>query len=205
MAGFIIGFDSDTEDIFDRQIEFITQARIPMAMVGPLNAMPNTELWTRLQREGRLRADFEGDNLGLCNFETKLPALSIASGYKHVLATLYAPGAYFGRLKELIASMKGSRNETTTRLSAQMLRKYAVKLTGALGFLLLRSEYRREYASFLYWVLRNHPDKFLFAVARAIVGYHFIKYTADVMVPRLALKEKELAAAEQPELVRLAS
>lgn len=205
MAGFIIGFDSDTEDIFERQIEFITLARIPMAMVGPLNAMPNTELWTRLIREGRLRADFEGDNLGLCNFETKLPALSIASGYKHVLASLYSAEAYFGRLKALIASMKHSKNETLTRLSTAMLARYAVSLTGALAFLLLRSEYRLEYASFLYWVLRNHPDKFLFAVARAIVGYHFIKYTQDVMVPRLTRKEEELVAVKQPELVRLAS
>jgi hypothetical protein len=86
-----------------------------------------------------------------------------------------------------------------------MLRKYAVKLTGAVGFLLLRSQYRGEYASFLYWVLRNYPDKFLFALARAIVGYHFIKYTQDVMVPRLTLKVDELEAAIQPELARLAS
>ncbi|MFX8373864.1 B12-binding domain-containing radical SAM protein, partial [Acinetobacter baumannii] len=55
MAGFILGFDSDQDDIFIRQIEFITKARIPMAMVGALNAMPATQLWQRLKAEGRLK------------------------------------------------------------------------------------------------------------------------------------------------------
>lgn len=205
MAGFIIGFDSDTDDIFDRQVEFITQARIPMAMIGPLQAMPNTELWVRLTREGRLRADFEGDTFGLCNFETKLPQLTIATGYRRVLASLYSPDGYFDRLKSLITAMKGCRNETMTRLSASMLRKYLVKLTGAMSFLLFFSEYRKQYISFLFWVLANHPDKLVFAIARSIVGYHFIKYTQDVMLPRLDRKAEELANATQPELVRLAS
>ncbi|MBW2365649.1 MAG: B12-binding domain-containing radical SAM protein, partial [Deltaproteobacteria bacterium] len=39
MAGFIIGFDTDKEDIFDRQISFIQQTGIPQAMVGLLNAL----------------------------------------------------------------------------------------------------------------------------------------------------------------------
>lgn len=49
-AGFIIGFDNDTEDIFDRQIEFITEAGIHVAMIGLLVALPGTPLFKRLPR-----------------------------------------------------------------------------------------------------------------------------------------------------------
>src|SRR5262249_51961800 len=54
MAGFIVGFDNDPEDIFERQIDFIRKSAIPLAMVGLLNALPDTQLWKRLEGEGRL-------------------------------------------------------------------------------------------------------------------------------------------------------
>ena len=52
MAGFIVGFDNDPADVFDRQIEFIRQAAIPLSMVGLLHALPNTQLWRRLRNGG---------------------------------------------------------------------------------------------------------------------------------------------------------
>ena len=54
MGGFIVGFDSDQPDIFDRQIEFIERAAIPWAMTGVLQAPPTTPLYERMKREGRL-------------------------------------------------------------------------------------------------------------------------------------------------------
>ncbi len=48
MAGFIVGFDNDPEDIFERQIRFIRDSAIPLAMVGLLTALPDTQLWRRL-------------------------------------------------------------------------------------------------------------------------------------------------------------
>ena len=40
MGGFILGFDTDREDVFDRMVEFIQKSAIPVAMVGLLQAMP---------------------------------------------------------------------------------------------------------------------------------------------------------------------
>src|SRR5262249_35058662 len=117
-------------------------------------------------------------------------------GYRKVLATLYKPANFFDRLKNLIGSLKGSRNETLGRLGLRTQIKFFFPLIGAM-FRLTADAHRAEYWKFMVWVLRNHPDKILFALCRIIGGYHFIRYTADVMVPRLTLLELELMEKEQ--------
>ena len=66
LGGFIVGFDNDTLETFERQRRFILDSGIQAAMVGLLTALPRTPLYERLQREGRLleRAD-DGDNTRL--------------------------------------------------------------------------------------------------------------------------------------------
>src|SRR5438552_14044208 len=74
MAGFIVGFDNDPDDIFERQINFIRDSAIPLAMVGLLTALPDTQLWRRLEREGRLVGETCGGNNTNCslNFVPKM-------------------------------------------------------------------------------------------------------------------------------------
>ncbi len=63
LAGFIVGFDNDTLETFDRQYRFITASGIQVAMVGLLTALPRTPLYRRLEEEGRLIPDRDsGDN-----------------------------------------------------------------------------------------------------------------------------------------------
>ncbi len=59
LAGFIIGFDNDTLDTFDRQYDFIMASGIQSAMIGLLHALPRTPLYERLEKEGRLREEDE--------------------------------------------------------------------------------------------------------------------------------------------------
>jgi radical SAM superfamily enzyme YgiQ (UPF0313 family) len=54
LGGFIVGFDNDTADTFDRQYRFITQSGIQGAMIGLLTALPKTPLYYRLEKAGRL-------------------------------------------------------------------------------------------------------------------------------------------------------
>lgn len=57
LAGFIVGFDNDTMETFDKQYRFIMNSGIQSAMIGLLTAPPRTPLYERLQKEGRLIPD----------------------------------------------------------------------------------------------------------------------------------------------------
>src|SRR6202521_269005 len=87
LGGFIVGFDNDPDDIFDRQIDFIRESAIPVAMVGLLAAIPDTQLWRRLEREGRLMEiqEHTGSNTDcVLNFVPKMDAGRLIEGYKSI-------------------------------------------------------------------------------------------------------------------------
>ena len=90
MGGFILGFDTDREDIFDRMVEFIQKSGIPIAMVGLLQAMPGTQLFRRLRGEGRIVDAGHGDNTGdKLNFLPNMDAARLVEGYRSVLKRIY--------------------------------------------------------------------------------------------------------------------
>lgn len=62
LAGFIVGFDEESDKVADEISALIEEAAIPVAMTGLLYALPNTQLTRRLAKEGRLHADFATDD-----------------------------------------------------------------------------------------------------------------------------------------------
>ncbi len=70
-AGMIVGFDNDDATIFEEQLRFIQDARIPVSMTGMLQAMPKTPLHERMAKEGRLVDDSTGDQFVFSNILPK--------------------------------------------------------------------------------------------------------------------------------------
>src|SRR6185369_7728684 len=98
MAGFIVGFDHDPDDIFERQIRFIRDSAIPLAMVGLLTALPDTQLWRRLEKEGRLLGESSGNNTNCAlNFVPRMDAARLIEGYQSIMRTIYKPSEYYQR------------------------------------------------------------------------------------------------------------
>ena len=99
-CGMIMGFDSDDAGIFDRQVAFIQQARIPFAMTGLLHAIPKTPLYERVLAEGRL------DPADRPEFVTNIRPLQMSpeelrDGYLRVMTELFDPDNYFDRTEAL--------------------------------------------------------------------------------------------------------
>lgn len=100
-AGFIIGFDHDTPDTFDRQHEFITRSGIQVAMIGLLTALPRTPLYQRLEAEGRLLGGDALDNTGLwTNIVPKRMSVdAMRAGYQRLYARLLSDRGVADRIR----------------------------------------------------------------------------------------------------------
>jgi len=88
-AGFILGFDGEQPGAGDRIRAFVETTHIPQPMLGVLQALPNTALWQRLEREDRLLQDQGvtevGDQNCLMNFTPTRPLVEIAREYAETL------------------------------------------------------------------------------------------------------------------------
>jgi radical SAM superfamily enzyme YgiQ (UPF0313 family) len=167
-GGFIIGFDSDTPTIFQRQIDFIQKSGIVTAMVGLLQAPMGTRLYQRLAREGRLLGAFSGDNVdGMTNIIPKMNLQVLHKGYETVIRSLYKPANYYARVKTFLREYRPAK--ITVPLDFEHILAFfrAVLRLGIIG------KDRLEYWKFFFWALFRRPRLFPLAITFTIYGYHF--------------------------------
>ena len=177
-GGFILGLDGDGPEVFEAQVDFIQRAGIPTAMVGLLTALRGTDLYSRLEREGRLVAESSGNNVEIAlNFVPELDPETLIDGYREVLATLYGPDlrSYFARSKTLLARL-GRRPRPRRRVSRAELLACLRSLR-----LQLFSRHGPAYAAFLAHTLLTRPAELGRAVRIAVKGWHFQRFTAQML------------------------
>jgi radical SAM superfamily enzyme YgiQ (UPF0313 family) len=175
-GGFIVGFDSDTPSIFQRQIEFIQQSGIVTAMVGLLQALPGTKLHARMKSEGRLVSTGTGNNTdSLTNILPKMEIELLRQGYRHLVQHLYSPKVYYERVRTFLREYEKPRiiKQKLDWAHVQAFLRSIVVL-GILG------EERWEYWKLLAWTLRRKPHLFADAVTLAIYGYHFRRQSQNL-------------------------
>lgn len=173
MGGFIVGFDNDKPNIFERQIKFIQEAGIATAMVGLLTALPGTRLWNRLKEEGRIISQTTGNNLdAVLNFIPKLDRETLIDGYRSLVKRLYTPKAYYARILTFLREYH-PRGPRIPRSPTDI--RAAFKSLWIMGVL---NRGRREYWKFLTKILVFHRRAFPEAMTLAITGYHFRRIAA---------------------------
>lgn len=168
-AGFIVGFDNDKPDIFQRQIDFIQKSGIISAMVGLLNAPRKTQLYKRLEQEGRILSDFTGDQTSYhINFKPRMEMAVLLEGYQKIIHGIYSSKMFYERVKMFLKSFdppaRVNRKLSMNRLMAFLKSMYIIGILG---------EERRYYWDLLIWSLLRKPRVFPLAVTYSIQGYHF--------------------------------
>lgn len=192
-AGFIVGFDSDDQQIFEDQFRFIQDNGITQAMVGMLQAIPRTPLYERLQREGRL---VEGDPN--CNFVPKqMSREELRQGYWNLVKRLYTPEAFLERyFKVYRCSEYLQRRAEICRRSGEGKNLptlgHGLALLWSLGWALWRDGSLTSVGwvylkSFFTRHLKYRSDIVGFAqfMNRCVTHWHFYKFTREATSGRL--------------------
>jgi len=204
MGGFILGFDTDREDIFDRMVDFIQQSGIPIAMVGLLQAMPGTQLFRRLWREGRILDAGGGNNTSdRLNFMPRMDAARLVEGYRSVLKRIYACEPYYERVKLYLNRTQpkpqrapgGQRPKSRPWMNRDNMRAliHSIVRQGIFG----RSQW--SYWKFLAQAVTRYRHCFGAAMTLAVMGYHLQVITrklAQVAKTEVLPAPNETATAE---------
>ena len=193
MGGFILGFDTDKEDIFDRMVEFIEKSGIPIAMVGLLQAMPGTQLFRRLRREGRI-VDAGGGNNTFCdrlNFLPHMDSARLIEGYREVMKKIYNCEAYYERVKLYLnrahprpakrlageCAKRRPRPQSKPWMTRANLRAlvHSIVRQGVFG------RHQWSYWKFLAQAATQYRRCFAAAMTLAVMGYHFQVMTQKLL------------------------
>ena len=169
-AGFILGFDSDTHKIFDDMIAFVQKTGIVTAMVGMLNALPETKLYKRLHDAGRLlHKPSDGNNTDFTiNFVPKMDTKLLVEGYKKVLNSIFGPEKYYTRIITFLKEYKATAKETRSSFFSKV--NAVVSAVWKLGIL---EKGKRHFWRLMIWTTFKKPELLPDAIALAICGFHF--------------------------------
>jgi radical SAM superfamily enzyme YgiQ (UPF0313 family) len=175
-GGFIVGFDSDPPSIFRSQINFIQNSGIVTAMVGILNAPPETRLYKRLKKEDRILPSPSGDNTdGGTNIVPKMPREMLVHGYREILDTIYTPKLYYRRIKTFFDEYQPRSKMSTSVKPHQIVT--VLKSIWALG---VKEKGRKHYWNTLVFILFKKPKVFPLFISLSIQGFHLRKVTRTI-------------------------
>ncbi len=153
-AGFIVGFDTDTEASFQRMIDFIQDSGIVIATINLLKAPPGTDLYKKMRAAGRLIEPFDFDE----NSSNIIPVMDpdvLNHGFEFVLRHVYSPEYVYQRALTLMRTYPGPkvrhriRRKPSLRSAALLLR-----LVYRLG---IAGQERRYFWKLFFWTLWNRP------------------------------------------------
>jgi radical SAM superfamily enzyme YgiQ (UPF0313 family) len=180
-AGFIIGLDTDPDDIADRMIAFIREAGIPVAMVGILGVLRDTPDYKRFSRAGRLVEDvkYTGDS-GIFSRELSyVPVIepeALFDRHRQVVETLNSPKIFFERCLTFF------EHQRRHPISGMPIRLPEVKAffrsLWRQGF---AGSYKWEYWKYFSEVLTRYPTSFSNAMRLAVQGHHLILSTQQAL------------------------
>ncbi|MDY6898523.1 MAG: DUF4070 domain-containing protein [Cyanobacteriota bacterium] len=198
MAGFIIGFDGEKSGAGSRIVRFAEQAAIPSTTFAMLQALPNTALWHRLEKEGRMRESKDGNinQTTLMNFIPTRPLEDIAREYIEAFCALYEPVAYLDRTYRCFLMMGKPSWKAPGKKPEWVVVKALATVIWRQG---IKRETRWKFWHHLFSILKHNPAVFEHYLSTCAHNEHFLEYRQIVRDQIESQLEEYLAqGAEKP-------
>jgi radical SAM superfamily enzyme YgiQ (UPF0313 family) len=175
MAGFIIGFDGEKKGAGDRIVRFTEQTTIPTTTFAMLQALPNTALWHRLEKEGRLRAGKDGNinQTTLMNFVPTRPLEDIAREYVDAFWRIYEPRAYLDRVYRHFLMLGAPRCKPPAKFPSWIDLRALLTVCWRQG---VKRNTRWMFWHHLFGILKKNPGVFEHYLAVCAHNEHFLEY-----------------------------
>ena len=176
VASFMIGFDGEQPGAVDRICDFVERNHIPLVTLNTLQVFPNTALWQRLKREGRLleektTGDMEGGRL---NYLPTRSEAEILGEYARGIDFLCEPSRFLRRAYRHMLAMRPTRQALGLEEKGNHLAEEKNDLPGkrtefrelaaALKFFWrqgVRANYRGQFWRQLVDVYRRNPSRLM--------------------------------------------
>lgn len=175
MAGFILGFDGEKPGAGSRIINFVEQAAIPTALFSMLQALPNTALWNRLEKEGRLinPKKFDINQTTLINFIPTRPVEEIAEEYIETFWQLYDPERYLERTYRCFLKLGAPQCHPPAKFPSLVDLK-------ALAIVIFRQGFKRKtrwkFWFYLFSIIKHNPGVWEHYLTLCAHNEHFLEY-----------------------------
>ena len=212
LCGMIVGFDSDNQTVFDSQRRFLEEARIAMATVTTLYAIPKTPLFYRMQKEGRLDEQGLGTRRPRADTTNIIPLQmsrkALCDGFLDLMRDLYTPEAFFARVDGFYLDgptiPNAGRRRYLRRHPWHWLRRNAwaaVETLAMFVHLMLRvpdAALRRDYRRRLWNALKRRPRLTVLRAycIKCALHYHYERLTAEMRHEQAALGSDGYAMPE---------
>ena len=180
VAGFMVGFDSDPDDVGDQIIDFIQEAGLPMFTLNYLHILKGSPLYDRMQAEGRYLTseDYFSDQEGYwngfggqsaLNFIPKMGQDKLLQNYTNIAYTLFDERAYFERCESFLSRYVPADDCYKENRYLEIGVAFARFLK-----LIMFTRYHLELVKFMWRVAKKYPEKLTEAIVLGVSGYSLI-------------------------------
>ena len=174
MAGFIIGFDGEKKGAGDRIAKFVEETTIPTAMFSMLQVLPNTALWHRLKKEGRLLD--KGANINqvtLTNFIPTRPIEDIAREYVEAFWQLYDYEKFLDRTYRHFLIMGAPTTKSAAKMPSWIELRALLTIFWRQG---IKRKTRWKFWHHLFSIRKHNPSLLISYIGNCAHIEHFYEY-----------------------------